>query len=315
MDTETSGLSGGAGTFAFLVGIGYFTEHSFRVVQFFMNDFTEEHPLLHELNQLVDKQQMVVSYNGKCFDVPVLDSRNVYHRFQSPFTQLLHLDLLHSVRRLWKKHLPDCSLGTAEKEILKVVRRGDVPGYLIPQIYFNYLQTKNPYPLKPIFYHNEQDVLSMVALLARMLQLLENPLVESGNVAELLAIGRIYEGMNQLEKAIELYEKSLDDSICDNRRPVLFRLAFNHKKLHNWTQAAEVWHTCLATEPYHPIPYIELAKFYEHRENDYVRAKRLVDKALSEINVLQGLNRRPEWQHYKNDLDYRDRRLRKKIDK
>ncbi|MFQ5636390.1 MAG: ribonuclease H-like domain-containing protein [bacterium] len=312
IDTETSGLSGGAGTFAFLVGIGYFKNEFFRIVQFFMNDFTEEHPLLHELNSVVDNHEFVVSYNGKCFDVPLLESRHVYHRINSPLTRLAHLDLLHAVRRLWKHELPDCSLGTAEEAVLAVRRQGDIPGYLIPHIYFEYMRTGNPNPLKPIFYHNQQDILSMVGLLVRMLRIFENPLQECVKSGQVLAIAKVYEALKRFKDANDLYEGYLTKNSSDRKKEILFRIALNYKKLADWSKAAQVWRECLASHPYHPLPYIELAKYLEHRKNEPDRAIKLVEEALKQLGVLEELHRLGEWRHYKEDLEYRKDRLKKK---
>jgi tetratricopeptide (TPR) repeat protein len=241
-----------------------------------------------------------------------LDSRNIYNRIDSPLTKLPHLDLLHAVRRLWKNQLPDCALGSAEEEILKVQRSGDIPGYLIPHIYFEYLQTGNPNPLKPIFYHNQQDILSMIGLLARMIQIFENPLKQCMNLYEVLAVAKVYESSRQHEDAIALCENYLKRNGINRRREVLFRIGFNYKKIADWSNAARIWHECLTTESYHPLPYIELAKHYEHKENNCFQARRLVEKALNEMSILEEMHRWDEWQNYKDDLEYRYARLKKK---
>ncbi len=315
IDTETTGLSGGLGTCAFLIGVGYFVEDSFRLAQYFFNDLNEEYALLHDFNQLIEQHQLIVSYNGKCFDIPLLITRNVYHRLDTPLTRILHLDLLHTVRRMYKHRLSDCSLGTAEEIILKVSRNGDIPGYMIPQIYFHYLKDRDARPLRPVFYHNQQDILSLAALLTKIMLVFENPLVESESSYDLLSVGKTYEGMVQLERSIELYNKVLaNKSIQNNRLELLFRTAFNYKKLKKWSQAVKIWNECLSTEAYHPIPYIELAKHYEHREKNFPKAKDIVEKALQEINILLSLNNSStEWSNYKQDLDYRCRRLIQKM--
>ncbi len=317
VDTETSGISGGTGTFAFLIGIGYFDNACFRVAQYFMNDLNEEHPLLFELNQFMNEFRLVVSYNGKSFDVPVLASRNIYHRIESPLTQLHHLDLLHAVRRHWKNRLPDCSLNTAEQYLLQVVRTGDVPGYLIPHLYFSFLQYRNVEALKPVFYHNQQDVLSMAGLLTKVMQVFEDPLSECRAVHDVLAVGKVYESLNQYENALSIYEDFLENSPfpASDKRELLFQMGFNHKKLENWRHAAEVWHDCMTSEAFHPVPYIELAKHYEHRKNDFVAAKKLVEKGLKEIEVLEALESNDKWSQYKDDLEYRKQRLTSKIQK
>lgn len=314
LDIEASGLSGGSGMYAFLIGIGYFTETGFRVEQFFLNNLNEERAILDELNRLVQNHQLVISYNGKSFDVPLLESRNIFHRLQTPLTRKLHLDLLHSVRRIWKYSLPDCALTTVEQQILKTSRVGDIPSYLIPQIYFTYLRDHDPHPLKPVFYHNQQDVLAMAALLSKMMQLFENPLIESESAAEIFCMARIYENLFRLEESIELYAALLTRPLGDRLRgELLLRTAFNYKKLRKWKEAEAVWQKYLETECYHPLPYIELAKYYEHRKKQFLKAKDLVEKALEEMQIIESLRGAREWAPYKQDLEHRRKRLVRKL--
>ncbi|MFQ5864197.1 MAG: ribonuclease H-like domain-containing protein [bacterium] len=316
IDTETTGLSGGSGTCAFLVGLGYFTENSFRITQFFMNNFNEERALLYQVNHLIEKHNFVVSYNGKCFDLPLLLSRNVYHRLHTSLSNLLHLDLLFTVRRLWKHKLPDCTLGTAESQIIKASRNGDIPSYLIPQIYFEYLRSKDAKPLKAIFYHNQQDILSLVALATKACQVFENPKGETDCFDDILKLGNVYEGLSLYNDSLALYNQWEETAPGKmNRRELWFRIALNHKKLRNWGKASEVWEQCISTEHFHPVPYIELAKYYEHRKKNYSKAKSLVDQALKEIKIVEELNGEYEWTNYRNDLEYRRNRLVKKIER
>jgi uncharacterized protein YprB with RNaseH-like and TPR domain len=310
IDTETTGLSGGAGTYVFLVGFGYFVNDHFRVGQLFMNDYDEEGALLTELNEVVADHELIVSYNGKSFDAPLLLSRNIVQGFKSPLSTILHFDLLHAVRRLWKHRLAECTLGTVENEMIGSFRHGDVPGYLIPHIYFNYLRSKDAAPLKPVLYHNRQDILSMVALLTKALSLIEKPLERCQTVKDVLAIANIYEKWQQHDKSISLYTDVLRQSdTTTEHNEVRLRLARAYKKLCRWQQAADVWRQCLTTGPYHPLPYIELAKHCEHREKDYHSAKGLVVKALQEMRILQTLGRDTAWQIYREDLERRLVRL------
>ncbi|HEX9652856.1 MAG TPA: ribonuclease H-like domain-containing protein [bacterium] len=313
LDTETTGISGGTGMFAFLVGLGWFTENGFRVQQLFLDDIKNEQALLHELNRVFEQHEIIVSYNGKSFDAPLLESRYVSHRLTTPLTSRPHLDLLHCVRRFWKQCLPDCALTTIESQILKHWRTGDIPSYLIPHIYFDYLHDRDARPLKPVFYHNREDLLAMAAILIRLLQLVEDPW-QSENVFEVLSLGKIYENMLQYERAIELYTKLLQNSLAGSlRREALVRTAFDYKRLGKWSQAAETWETYLGTESFHPLPYIELAKHHEHRDRELAKAKKMVEKALAELNIVEGLGRRTDWIVYREDLEYRWKRLTRKI--
>lgn len=314
LDTETTGISGGTGMYAFLVGLGYFTETGFRVEQFFLDDIKDELPLLHEINQLLERHELLVTYNGKSFDAPLLETRNIYHRLSTLLNSRPHLDLLHSARRLWKSILPDCALTTVEASVLKHQRVGDIPSYLIPHIYFDYVHDRDARPLRPVFYHNQQDILAMAAIMVKFLAILECPLHETVSAPEILALARIYENMAQLERASELYAHLLEHHFEKKyRRQSLFRAALIYKRLEKWAEAAEAWEAYLNSEPYHPLPYVELAKYYEHRMGEFVKAKSLVEKALSELNVMEGIGRRTEWLVYKNDLEYRRNRLIRKI--
>ncbi len=315
IDTETTGLSGGMGICAFLVGIGYFTEESFIVEQFFMNTPSEERALLHHLNQKFRQRQIVISYNGKCFDFPLLISRTVYHGLDRPFERLPHLDLLFTVRRLWKNVLEDCSLSTVESRILNVARSGDVPGYLIPQIYFDYLRSGDPRSMKGVFYHNEQDILTLVALTTKACEVFKNPSPQNHSV-DIISIGKVYEAMNEPHRSNLLYEEYLQNQSGTNhiqRKEVLIRMLFNYKRMQKWDKVKEICETFIAQEHFHPLPYIELAKYYEHKCKDAFRAKHFVDLALKELQILEELRMVNFWQKYKDDLLYRRKRLQRKV--
>lgn len=174
LDTETTGLAGGSGTYAFLVGIGYFRAGNFIIQQYFMRDFHEERLLLIALQKVLSRFAGVVSYNGKCFDLPLLETRFICSRLANPLPDPIHLDLLFPSRRLWKRRLPDCRLGTVEREILGVRRTGDVPSWEIPLLYFNYLRSRDARPLVRVFDHNRQDILSLAALTGHVCELLSD---------------------------------------------------------------------------------------------------------------------------------------------
>ena len=174
LDTETTGLAGGAGTVCFLIGIGKFTSPSvFRLDQCFMRDFDDEGAMLQFIDEEYPTPSALVSYNGKSFDLPLLRNRHVQHRAAFPWKHTPHFDLVHAVRRIWKRRLGDCSLAHVETRLLGVRRSGDIPGSMIPRIWLDFLSQGNPYPLRPVFYHHRMDILSLVTLagyLARSLR-------------------------------------------------------------------------------------------------------------------------------------------------
>ncbi len=161
LDTETTGLAGGAGTYAFLIGVGRITPEGFRVRQFFMREFGEEASVLQAISEHLAQFDVLITYNGKTYDQPLLENRYRMQRLLPPFTRLAHLDLLCGARRLWKLRFESCRLMELEAEILGVEREGDLPGELIPYVYFEYLRTREAFRLMPIFHHNAIDILTL----------------------------------------------------------------------------------------------------------------------------------------------------------
>ena len=164
-DLETTGLRGGAGTVAFVVGFGRFEGSRFHVWQFVLPSFAGERRLLAAVTAAVSRAHTVVTFNGKSFDMPFLEMRWLYHRLATPLPALRHLDLLHPARRLWG---PDTGgLGALEDRVLGFRRRDDVPGFEIPSRYFDYLRSGDPAPLQDVLAHNRLDLASLAILTGR----------------------------------------------------------------------------------------------------------------------------------------------------
>lgn len=172
LDTETTGLLESADACAFLIGVGKVEGTSFVVRQFFLRQYAEEKAVLVELARELNGSDGLITFNGKAFDVPLLENRYGLARMKSPFARLLHLDLLHPARRLWKLRIGSCRLGNLERYVLGIAREGDVAGAEIPGIYFEYLRTWNASALEPVFFHNALDIVSLVALAMEMAQTL-----------------------------------------------------------------------------------------------------------------------------------------------
>ncbi|HOV59638.1 MAG TPA: ribonuclease H-like domain-containing protein [Candidatus Hydrogenedentes bacterium] len=169
IDTETTGVAGGAGTVCFLIGVGKFVpDGMFRLDQCFMRDFDDEEAMLDFLDEEYPAPSALVSYNGKSFDLPLLRNRHVQHRMSFPWRNTPHFDLVHAVRRLWKRRIEDCSLASVERQLLGVIRTGDVPGYQIPRLWLDFLVRRDPRPLRPVLYHHRFDILSLVTLSGRL---------------------------------------------------------------------------------------------------------------------------------------------------
>ncbi len=164
LDTETTGLQGGSGMCPFLVGIGYFAGDEFHLLQYFIRDFDEEPSMLYTLGELLGRFDLVVTYNGAAFDVPLLETRFTLARLDSSFRGMSHLDLLFTTRRLWRNGHGSCRLAALEREMISFRRGADIPGSMIPRVYFDYIQRRPNVALTSVFTHNVYDVVSLAAL-------------------------------------------------------------------------------------------------------------------------------------------------------
>jgi uncharacterized protein YprB with RNaseH-like and TPR domain len=289
LDTETTGLAGGAGTYIFLMGIGYFERNQFCVRQYFMRDFNEERALLSAVNELLSKYEAIVSYNGKTFDVPLIQSRFIMSGMKLNLKNPGHFDLLYPARRLWKRRLENCSLSTVERDILGVIRENDIPGYLVPEIYFRYLKTKDARELKQVFEHNLQDILSLVALVSRMCFLVEDPLNNTEYGMDIFSIGKMFDEERRYEQSTRYYTEALKHNLAEEETLEILRLvSFAHKRQGKWEKAEEIWKEIIERNPeFIYYPYEELAKYYEHHLKDYQKAETIVEEALNiEENIF-----------------------------
>lgn len=283
LDTETTGLAGGSGTYAFLVGVGRITPEGFRVRQFFMRDFDEEGSQLSALNEHLKQFQVLITYNGRTYDQPLLETRFRMLRQRPPFASLEHLDLLFGARRLWNLRFDSCRLVDLENQILGVERQGDLPGELIPYVYFEYLRTQEIFRLLPIFHHNAMDILTLACLTAIVPRAFQSPeQAQFAHGAEMVGLARWWRQAEQHETALTLFRQALDRPLPDD---LLFRtmwdIAALEKKLGRHHAALPVL-TDLAAEqnPWRAAAFIELAKYYEHRERNYAMAAEMTRNAL-----------------------------------
>jgi uncharacterized protein YprB with RNaseH-like and TPR domain len=205
-DIETTGLSGGTGTYIVLAGFGWFEEGAFRLRQYFLADIGAERAMLSLLAEDMARVDGVVTYNGKAFDLPITESRFALARLRSPAATLSHIDLLHAVRRLYKHRMPGCRLAEAEHRLLKLDRPDDIPGSLIPTLYFDYVRAGRAAPLRAVFAHNADDVLSMVGILASLAVLLAGSELEPEDA---VAVARWWERSGDEARAMSLYRGAL----------------------------------------------------------------------------------------------------------
>ena len=312
LDTETTGLAGGAGTYVFLVGVGYFEGDQFCVRQYFMRDYNEERALLSALNDLLSNFKAVVTYNGKTFDLPLMESRYIMSGMKMNLEDPYHFDLLYPARRLWKRRLESCSLSTVEREILKVSRDDDVPGYLIPEIYFRYLRTKDARAIKQVFEHNLQDILSLVALVSRMCFLVEDPLNNTEYGMDIFSIGKIFDEEKRYEQSTQYYTEALKHNLAEEEILEILRLSsFAYKRQGKWKEAEEIWREIIErSREYIYYPYEELAKYYEHYLKDYQKAETVVEEAL---NIEENIFLREKLQYRLNRIKCKEKCLAQKL--
>jgi hypothetical protein len=277
IDTETTGLAGGTGTYAFLVGVARLAGRHLRLTQFFMRDLDEEPALLAALAPLVRESAGIVTYNGSGFDVPLLETRFILQRQRWP-GGVPHVDLMRPARQVWGGQFDDCRLATLEARVLNVTRERDVPGFAIPSIYFEFLRRKHAGPLRDVLAHNRHDILALVALFGWLEHGLEGRLVPTS--AELAGLGRLWE-RSDVERACACYEAALAAGLDGEPAQVVrLRLARWQKRRARWAAARTLWERAAAATVFDPRPWEELAKFHEHRARDPKTAREVVLRAL-----------------------------------
>lgn len=286
LDTETSGLTGGTGTFAFLIGLGYFTDHSFQLVQIFMRDPSEEPALLSALSHFLGNFKAIVTFNGKSFDIPLLNARHVLNGFTTPFVEIDHIDLLHLARRLWRNRLPSRALKDLEIELLDIQRsQEEVPGWMVPELYYNYLRQGDIEPLKGVFYHNGMDVISLAALFNYTSGLLDHPLsYDHIDSLDLVAIARLYDHLDRPDEAIQLYEKALDQGLpIDFFVDTILRFAEVKRRRGNLDGAVSLWQKGAENNSLQAC--LKLSMYYEREIKDFNQAREWALRALALVQV------------------------------
>ncbi len=355
LDLETTGLSGGAGTHAFVVGCGAFEAGGFRTRQVVLTSFAGERALLSVIAEWLGPAAAIVSFNGKTFDLPVIETRWLFHRIPPPILGSLHLDMLHTARRLWRTRLPvadppaparlgpsdvsgvapvraarvsgasaagsarSCSLVTLERELLGMVRRGDVPGFEIPGIYFEYLRTGDAGPLEPILEHNRLDLLSLALLTGRAARLVRGGADVAGDAGECLGLGSLYERQGQRAHAARCYARAAGLELLPEgggapgtgglrrstgfrgasttlRVEALRRLARHLRRERRQAEAAVVWQEILAQGSTPLAVELEateaLAIHHEHRAKDLLAARRFARRILTTAGASTAVQHR-----------------------
>lgn len=320
-DLETTGLNGGAGTVAFLVGCAWFDCGALQIRQFVLTSLAAERALLEALREQMDAAPFVASYNGRTFDAPLMDVRWAFHRLPSPFERKPHFDMLPPARRLWKHRgerpggalqqfgeRSGCSLMAFERQLLGFNRVDDVPGFEIPSRYFHFLRTGDATGLESVLEHNRLDLVSLAVLTARAARIVRGGHEVCADARESLALGRIYEQTGRAADARACYECAADGGDRATRADALSRLAISLRKEKRYDEAAAVWRRIVEAAapalserrrreskgsllPLERLAMEALAVHHEHREKDLELARKFAE-ALNDENGDEGIRRR-----------------------
>jgi uncharacterized protein YprB with RNaseH-like and TPR domain len=325
LDTETTGLAGGTGTYAFLVGLAWWDAGGLQVEQFFMRDFAEEHSLLHELAARISERPVLVTFNGKSFDWPLLESRFTMTRSIAVPRLAAHLDLLHPARAVWKLRLGSVRLVELERHVLDARRLGwhrddDIASALIPQFYFDYLRGGSSRPLVGVIRHNQMDLRGLAALYVRMNSLLGKDSTLDGDVPslDLFGLSRFLLRRGEPNRAQSACVQSIDLGLpADIHARARRELAQMAKRRGDHERAAALWQEIIA-DPVDGIHACEqLAIYYERQKKNSFRASEFTKLALAKLKRNRFHARDPfaaaRVSHSENRLLARIARLERKL--
>lgn len=319
LDTETTGLSMGTGTHVFLVGLANLSADGVQVRQYLMKDPAGEPAFLDAVAQDLDRFEHLATFNGRSFDMPLLQQRFTMQRMESAPGFSSHHDLLHPARSLWRNILTSCSLASLEENRLGFRRRDDIPGSEVPQRYFLYLEDGNAEHLSPVVRHNTLDLLSSMALAAHMGSICEDPSL-AAHPEEALGIARLARRAGRGGHAEACFTRALE--VADGLSSYLKAaeaLSLWLKRRERWSEAVQLWKTMVnrlegsETAVLAPaFPYVELAKYYEHRRHDFSTALEYTERILSLVRRRdRHLGAAPEW--VLTELEHRRQRLLRKL--
>ena len=324
VDLETTGLAGGAGTYAFLVGCAWYQDGGLRVRQFFLSDFGAERVLLEAVGEVAAQCGAVVTFNGKSFDLPLIETRYLINRLQTPFTGIPHVDMLHPARRLWRHDERDgpgdaarvalkprsvegsCRLTALEQTLCGFVREGDVPGFEIPSRYFHYVRTGDARGLAAVMEHNRLDLVSLAMLTARAAQLLDDGPASARTAREALGMGRLYERAGLIAEACAAFDRAAEHRDADvaTRAEAWRSYAVLSRRVRRFGEAASAWRRILSLRGCPPAIARDaseaLAVHHEHRLRDLQAARSF---ALQSLSAQATSSRREAAQHRLARLD------------
>lgn len=315
LDTETTGLAGGSGTYAFLVGVAWWEDGGLEIEQFFLREYSEERALLFALQEKIAEYPVLVTFNGKSFDWPLLETRYSMSRKIPVPTPRAHLDFLHPARNLWRLRLGSVRLSELEQHVLGWDRGADLLSGMIPQIYFDYLRGGPPERLVPVLNHNQMDLRGLAALSTRVLSLLGDAETLGQDGLELFGVSRICEKRGEHKRARKLYEKSISSVLPTETDRIARRsLAKLAKREGDYDLACELWKDAAGNSRHGYDAFEQLAIYYEHKARDPERALEVVRQAIDELRkALQTGEIAPgAYREFKVKFDRRLERLARK---
>src|SRR6202521_593437 len=295
LDTETTGLAGGTGTYAFLIGLAWWDAGALQVEQFFMRDFGEEHAILHEVAWRIAERPVLVTFNGKAFDWPLLENRFTMTRSIAVPRLAAHLDLLHPARALWKLLLGSVRLVELERHVLDAARLGwhrqdDVLAALIPQHYFDYLRGGPAEPLAAVVRHNQMDLRGLAALVGKIDALLASDDDHDVQSLDLFGLSRYLQRRGDSQRAHSACTQAVDLGLPkEYDRQARRELALLAKRRGEHDKAAALWHELVKDERNGAHACEELAVYYERRRKDFERALEFAKLGIAKIRRARAL--------------------------
>jgi len=312
IDLETTGLSGGTGVIAFLVGLGFYRDDKFYVAQFFLGELAEEERMIQELVQFFSQMnfQSVVTFNGKGFDMPLLETRFILHKQPFILSELPHLDFLYSARSLWRHKHENCRLYHLAREVVEADRSEDIPSAEIPWRYFQYLNTGNFELIEPILYHNQEDILSLLGvIIVGSFIFSEEKEEKLTDAMDLFGAGRVMENIGEAEKSVHFFKRALERGLSDELSlTAKKKISYYFKKNQEWKSAVLLWKEMTSSDTQSKdqlLSFRELAMYLEHKERKYEEARKIAEEGY----VLSlGFS-----SYYEKDFSHRRERLKRKI--
>lgn len=312
IDLETTGLSGGTGVVAFLVGLGFYRDDKFYVAQFFLGELAEEERMIQELGQFFSQMnfQSIVTFNGKGFDMPLLETRFILHRQPFILSELPHLDFLFPARSLWRHKHESCRLYHLAREVVEADRSEDIPSAEIPWRYFEYLNTGNFELIEPILYHNQEDILSLLGvIIVGSFIFSDEKEKRLTDAMDLFGAGRVMENIGEAEKSVHFFKRALECGLSDELSLMAKKkISYYFKKNQEWKSAVSLWKEMTSSDTQSKdqlLSFRELAMYLEHKEKKYEEARKIAEEGY--VLSLDFSS------YYEKDFAHRRERLRRKI--